>query len=160
MKLTGIIAADFVNYRLPSLFLASTTCDWKCCLESGEDISVCQNAPMATAPIIEISDEDIYAAFAGNTITKAVVIGGLEPFLQFEEIDALISYFRKMGEYCDFVIYTGYYPDEIGNSLTALARHGNIVVKFGRYIPHCDPIFDDVLGVTLASPNQYAMWIS
>ena len=160
MKLKGIVAEDFVNYRLPSLFLASTSCDWKCCLESGADISMCQNAPMATTPVIEISDEDIYAAFKGNNITKAVVIGGLEPLLQFDEVEALISYFREQGEYCDFVIYTGYYPEEINDKIAVLSSRKNIVVKFGRFIPNSTPVYDDILGVTLASPNQYAMRIS
>lgn len=30
----------------------------------------------------------------------------------------------------------------------------NIIIKFGRYIPNQTSHHDDVLGVTLASPNQ------
>ena len=37
-----------------------------------------------------------------------------------------------------------------------LATYGNVVVKFGRYIPNQKHIFDEVLGVELASDNQYA----
>jgi hypothetical protein len=33
---------------------------------------------------------------------------------------------------------------------------GNIIVKFGRYRPNQEPHFDKVLGVELASDNQYA----
>jgi hypothetical protein len=41
-----------------------------------------------------------------------------------------------------------------------LTRFDNIIVKFGRYIPDNKPHFDEVLGVNLASPNQYAKKIS
>lgn len=33
---------------------------------------------------------------------------------------------------------------------------GTIIIKFGRYVPGSVPIQDPVLGVTLASSNQYA----
>ena len=32
----------------------------------------------------------------------------------------------------------------------------NIIIKFGRYIPNQKPHYDEVLGVNLASDNQYA----
>lgn len=160
MELKGIITEDFVNYKLPSMFLATAKCDWKCCADAGVDSNMCQNAPMAMVPSIDISTDDIYLAFVRNDITKAVVIGGLEPFLQFEEVEALITLFRDMCESCDFVIYTGYYPDEISHEISVLSRHKNIIVKFGRYIPNDKPVYDDVLGVTLASSNQYARKIS
>ena len=35
-------------------------------------------------------------------------------------------------------------------------RLQNIIVKFGRYIPDTDQRYDEVLGVILASDNQYA----
>jgi hypothetical protein len=36
----------------------------------------------------------------------------------------------------------------------------NIIVKFGRFIPDDEKRFDEVLGVELASHNQYAEVIS
>ena len=56
----------------------------------------------------------------------------------------------------DIVIYTGYKKCEIENQLHQLKQFSNIIVKFGRYIPMQPPIYDEVLGVELASPNQYA----
>lgn len=37
-----------------------------------------------------------------------------------------------------------------------LSVYPNIIVKFGRYTPNQDGHYDDVLGVHLASNNQYA----
>ena len=92
-----------------------------------------------------------------NAITKAMVIGGLEPFEQFSEVCQLLNTLRNDYE-CndDVVIYTGYYPEEIECELEYLKFYGNIIVKFGRYIPNSNPRFDALLGVTLASENQYA----
>lgn len=36
----------------------------------------------------------------------------------------------------------------------------NIIVKFGRFIPNQHPHYDEVLGINLASDNQYAEKIS
>jgi hypothetical protein len=44
--------------------------------------------------------------------------------------------------------------------LIQLKQFPNIVVKFGRYVPKCEAHFDEVLGIKLASPNQYAERIS
>lgn len=156
MHLKGITVEDFCNYKKPSLFLSTAECDFKCCIEQGLDISICQNSPTASAPTIELNNESIYKLFIESNITKAVVIGGLEPFLQFSEVIDLVSYFREMGEDCTFVIYTGYYPNEILHEVCELSRLDNIVIKFGRYIPNSNPIFDEVLGINLASSNQFA----
>ena len=157
MKLRGITMEDFVNYKLPSLFLASCFCDFKCCDESGADSSMCQNSQLARSEIKDIDDETIYQAFADNPITKAVVIEGLEPMLQFGESKSLIETFRSHGEQCPFVIYTGYYPEEITEHLGMLRPLGNIIIKVGRYIPSRASRFDEILGVELASNNQYAI---
>ena len=41
-----------------------------------------------------------------------------------------------------------------------LKKYPNIVVKYGRYIPNSESHYDEVLGITLASSNQYAEKIS
>lgn len=160
MRIKGIEIEDFVNYKDPSLFIASCFCDFKCCKEQNLDLKVCQNSSLHEAETKEISNEDIYKYFASNFITRAVVIGGMEPFLQFKEIYELIHFFRNKKENCPFVIYTGYYPPEIENKLQRLKYYNNIIVKFGRYIPNRPSRFDLILGVTLASDNQYAEVIS
>ena len=58
------------------------------------------------------------------------------------------------------MIYTGYYPNEIKQEISILKKYKNIVIKFGRYVPDNDKHFDEVLGVYLASDNQFAERIS
>lgn len=160
MKIKDIVAEDFLNYKRPSMFIITAMCDWKCCIEAGLDISVCQNAPLISSPVREIPNETIYKQFHINQITKAVVIGGLEPFLQIDEVVDLISYFRANDEDCPFVIYTGYNENEVQEHLGKLTKLNNIIVKFGRFIPNQKHRFDDVLGIELVSENQYAKQIS
>lgn len=80
---------------------------------------------------------------------------------QFDEVFDLIKTLRnKYGCNDDIVIYTGYYPQEIADELAALRQFENIVVKFGRYQPGQKSHYDEVLGVELASDNQWAERIS
>ena len=72
----------------------------------------------------------------------------------------LISYFRKLKCDDDFVIYTGYYENEIKKEIQLLREFKNIIIKYGRFIPNSEPIYDAVLGVTLNSGNQHAVKIS
>lgn len=160
MRVKGIIEEDFANYKVPSMFINTCFCDFKCCTELDMDIGVCQNAPLAQSPIKEISDDVIYKHFESNPITKAVVVGGMEPMMQIDEIISLISMFRQNRDWSTFVIYTGYYPQEIENELALLRPLGNIVVKFGRFIPNKPSRHDDVLGINLSSDNQFAERIS
>ena len=160
MRVKGIIEEDFTNYEVPSMFINTCFCDFKCCTELNMGIGVCQNAPLAQSPIKEISDDVIYKHFESNPITKAVVVGGMEPMMQIDEIISLISLFRQNSDWSTFVIYTGYYPQEIENELALLRPLGNIVVKFGRFIPNKPSRHDDVLGINLSSDNQYAERIS
>lgn len=160
MKVKDIIVEDFVNYKLPSLFIATTSCDFKCCKEAHVPISVCQNSSLCDSEIKSFPNSVIYNYFITNPITKAIVVGGMEPVLQIEEIIDLIDLFRSKGDKSYFVIYTGYYPNEIKNELTKLKQYDNIIVKFGRFIPNQPSRYDEILGVTLASNNQYAEVIS
>lgn len=156
MLVRGIVAEDFLNYKLPSMFITSCFCDFKCCVESGLDIGVCQNAPLIQTNTREIEDNVIYDSFIKNEITKAVVIGGMEPFMQFDEVLALIDLFRAKGCNAEFVIYTGYNKDEIADKVCKLSKYNNIIIKYGRYIPNRPGRYDSILGITLASDNQYA----
>lgn len=160
VQIKGITMEDFVNYKFPSLFLASCFCNFKCCLESHLDISTCQNEPLAQSPVQEVSDELIYDKYISNPITKSVVIGGLEPFMQYEELLSLISLFRSRGCLDPFVIYTGYREDELQEQIQELSQFPNIIIKFGRFVPGQKRHLDPVLGVELASENQYGKQIS
>ena len=50
---------------------------------------------------------------------------------------------------------------ELSISTSSFKRYfKNIIIKFGRYIPNQQAHYDDILGVNLASNNQYAIKIS
>ena len=51
-----------------------------------------------------------------------------------------------------------YNKDEI-KCLDLLQEYGNIIIKYGRYIMGEELHYDEVLGVNLASSNQYAEWV-
>lgn len=80
--------------------------------------------------------------------------------LQFDDVLSLLKYFRENGCDADFVVYTGYYRSEIEDKVQELAKYKNVIVKFGRYVPNQEKHYDEVLGVWLASDNQYAERIS
>lgn len=156
MKVKTIVDEDFVNYRKPSMLIATAECDWKCCKEAGCDSSMCQNSPLANQPTIDIQESEIVKRYIKNPITSAIVIGGLEPLLQTAHIVKLVSLLRYYQCNDDIVIYTGYYKNEIDDFIKMISPYRNIVIKYGRYIPNSRHRVDDVLGVTLASDNQYA----
>lgn len=155
-----IVDEVFQDYKKTSMFIGTCYCNWKCALELGIGIEMCQNSVLAQKENKKVKIEDVYNRYISNPLTSAIIIGGLEPMLQFKEIKSLISMFRKNGCNDDFVIYTGYYPDEIKPYIRELKEFDNIVVKYGRYIPEQQSIYDEVLGVTLASNNQFAERIS
>lgn len=159
MKLKGIRVEDFTNYKKPSMFLAFPTCTFKCEKECG--MRVCQNGTLANAPNIEIKVQKLVDKYLSNPITSAVVCGGLEPFDDFEDLWRFILCLRVSGCNDDVVIYTGYYKNEIPEeNLRRLTLVPNIIVKWGRFIPNQRSHFDQVLGIDLASENQYAERIS
>lgn len=160
IHLKGVVMEDFVNYAKPSLFLITCKCDWKCCHEANIPITVCQNEPVVRQATKEFLISSIYKVYIDNEITKAVVIGGLEPILQFEEVLSLLDYFRKQNCNDDFVIYTGYYKEEIEKEIEQLKKYPNVILKYGRYKPNSVSRFDDILQITLVSDNQYAERIS
>ena len=159
ITLKGIIDEDFVNYKVPSMTLMFPYCDFKCDKECGQ--SVCQNSQLISEPEIQIDAMTLCQRYMNNPITHAVVIQGLEPFDSLLELHLFIATLRHMF-YCDdpIVIYTGYNKSEIIFEVSELQKYKNIIIKYGRYIPKQKPHYDEVLGVKLASDNQYAERIS
>lgn len=154
MKIKFLVEEDFVNYKKPSMFIGFPTCTWKCEKECGK--KMCQNSSLAHSPDIEITHEEIVNRYLNNPISKAIVFGGLEPMDKWEDVAILIHEFRKHTD-DDIIIYTGYYEMEIIHDIEYLRQnYDNIIVKFGRFIPDRESHFDDVLGIKLASDNQYA----
>ena len=139
---------DFVNYRLPSMFIAFPSCSFKCEKECG--VRCCQNSELAKAPSVFIDERDVCLRYLSNPITKAIVCGGLEPFDSFPSLLSLLALLRTHYECSDpVVIYTGYNKEEISDKIDELKKYSNVIVKFGRYIPGQPPHYDEVLGVTL-----------
>jgi organic radical activating enzyme len=160
MLVKSIVDEDFLNYKIPSIFIATCYCDWKCCNEQNVSTEICQNSELFSQKNVDIPINEIFNRYINNPITKAIIIGGLEPMLQFEEVFLLIKYFRENNCNDAFVIYTGYYENEISRQISILKQYTNIIVKFGRYILNSNRKFDDVLGIELASENQFAKIIS
>ena len=163
MLIKGLIDEDFTNYKKPSMYIACPWCDFKCDRESG--CAICQNSALAHEPNIEISNIELVSRYVKNPITKAIVFGGLEP-LDSVELLLVISEFRKYTN-DDIVIYTGYTEEELETiyfnasiMLEEFKQYKNIIIKFGRFVPNQEKYYDEVLGVELASPNQYARRIS
>lgn len=157
MLLKGIREEDFLQYKKPSMVILFPNCTFKCNKESG--CAVCQNSALASSLPIEVSVTEIVNKYKSNCITSSIVFAGLEPFDSFDDMIKLIGAFRML-TLDDIVIYTGYYKEEIADRLEQLKDFSNIIVKFGRFIPHDKPILDEVLGVLLASSNQHAERIS
>ena len=159
MIVKGIVDEDLSNYKKPSMLIATARCSMKCDELNG--CHVCQNSPLIFKEDINISNEELIKRYEDNRLTQAIIFGGLEPLDQFAELVSFIRAFR-MVSLDTIVIYTGYTDAEarITGQRQLLAEYPNIIVKWGRYIMNCEPHEDKLLGVMLASPNQYAERIS
>lgn len=137
------------------MFIIFPKCSFKCDKEA--NCEICQNSHLAKEPIINYSVDKIVERYKTNPITKAVVCGGLEPFDTLDDLTNLISTIRRASD-DDIVIYTGYKEEEIFPVVENLiSKYKNIIIKYGRYIPNQESKYDKVLGITLASNNQYAV---
>lgn len=174
MLVKDIKDEDFINYKKPSMLIAFPYCSFKCDKECGR--AVCQNSSLANEPNIEIGVNELIKRYLSNPITKSIVCAGLEPCDSIYSLYILISFLRSYPYNCndDVVIYTGYTKEELKNKsfklynpkyydyanttsyYEELKKLGNVVIKYGRYIPDQEPHYDEVLGVNLASDNQYA----
>ena len=153
MKIKGLISEDFVNYKKTAMTIMFPYCTFKCGTE------YCQKSPLAKTENIELDISDIVIRYLNNPITEAVVMQGLEPFDSWNDLIKFTDCLR-MSSNDDIVIYTGYNKEEIINKVCLLSNYKNIIIKYGRYIPNQEKHYDEVLGVYLASENQYAERIS
>lgn len=155
MKVKGIIDYDCTNYKFPCLTIEFPYCDFKCDKLNG--CQVCQNSALTYEPDIEVSGEQIWHMYEENPLTKAFCFQGLEPFDSYMDLIELIKFIRIDKECNDpIVIYTGYGQGEDFIVEWALKKYSNIIVKWGRFLLGHKPHYDEVLGVNLASNNQYA----
>lgn len=157
MVVKDVIFEDFINYQHPSMFIIFPKCSFKCDKENGT--RVCQNWSLVHEPDFDISIKNLINKYISNNITSAIVCGGLEPMDSFNDVLELLLELRKYSD-DDFVIYTGYNREEILDKIVILSQYKNVIIKFGRYRNGNTPHLDEVLGIHLASDNQYAERIS
>lgn len=162
MLLKALVDEDFTNYKVTSMLIACHSCSFKCDKMSGKQ--VCQNGTLANQPNIEISIDSIVDRYLSNNLSRAIVFGGLEPFDDIANVIAVIKTLRNNGNNDDVVIYTGYTEIEIikmwNKEYESLKKYPNVIIKYGRFIPDEKPHLDPILGIKLASSNQYAKKIS
>ena len=159
MLIKGVIEEDFLNYKYPSQKIEFPYFTFKCDKEYGQKI--CQNSSLVNSPNIKVNMDYLVTSYLHNPITEAIVFQGLEPFDSWNDMLSLIDKYRQWTN-DDIVIYTGYTKEELEQNghLTKLKNYDNIILKMGRYIPNQPSRYDSILGVTLASDNQYAERIS
>lgn len=154
IEVKGIIFEDFVNYKKPCMTLMMPKCNFKCDKENG--VQLCQNWGLAAAPEQTVHINGLMRNYINNPITEAIVLQGLEPFDSLIDLYTVAAALEDFQITDDFVIYTGYTREEITSQLKPLHNvPGHVIVKWGRYIPNQKPHYDPVLGVYLASDNQY-----
>lgn len=153
MKIKGLTDINFTDYKLPSLYIATPYCSFKCDKECGR--AVCQNSALATEPVFSISNTTLIQIYQANPITQAFVFGGLEP-LDSSDLLETIEELQARAHPRRTVIYTGYTEEEVLVGHSQILSLSNLVIKYGRFVPNQPAHFDPILGVNLASPNQYA----
>lgn len=157
MVVKGIIFEDFINYKKPCMTLETCYCSFKCDKEFG--IKICQNGELIHQKNIEIENDRIVSMYLNNPITEALCFQGLEPFDSYLDVYKIIELLRiKYDNHDPIVIYSGYTKKELEDMhyLTSLKKFDKIIIKYGRYIPNQEKHYDKILGVYLASSNQYA----
>ena len=159
---------DFTSYKKPSMVVGFPSCSWKC----GKGL--CQNSALAQSPNIEINVDTLVQRYLNNPITTAIIMAGLEPFDSFNDLLELVATLRVYTT-DEIIIYSGYTKEELENGWFYIENRNsntrrmayqwlktfpNIIIKFGRYQLGDTPHYDEVLGIKLASDNQYAEVIS
>lgn len=157
MLLKNVVDEDICNYKKTSMFIAFPYCTFKCEKDCG--IQCCQNSPLVKALNIEFPAESIVNRYINNSLTHAIVCGGLEPLDSFDDLITFIDLLRQKTD-DDCIIYTGYFKSEILDKIEKLQNYKNIIMKYGRYVPGQESHYDELLGIKLANKEQYAEKIS
>lgn len=157
IKLKGIKEVQN-DYKEMGLLLAFPTCSFKCENEGYCKVGTCQNSHLTKEETYEYKNNNIINFYKNNPLLKCLVMGGLEPMDSFEEVIQLISDFRKITD-DTVVIYTGYTELELKDKIDILRQFKNIIIKVGRFVAGEKSHYDAIIGVELASNNQYAIQI-
>ena len=159
IKIKGIVEEDFTQYRRPTMVILFPTCTFKCDKENKCDL--CQNAKLLQEPDILVDSKAIVDRYMKNSITEGFVFSGMEPFDSTEDVYSLLASIRAVTDDV-VVIYTGYTYSELidRGHIKKLGKYKNIILKVGRFVPNRPARYDNVLGVTLSSDNQFAIQLT
>lgn len=146
------IKDTFNDYKKSSIYICGTICNLDCKHCFNKDLRNKENVTIETKTFIK-------KYILNNNIKESIVMSGLNWFDEFDNLLEFVAVFRNYSD-IDIVIYTGNTECELYDKLKFLKQFPNIIVKFGRYMANSESIYDDILGVTLASNNQYAVKIS
>lgn len=157
MLIKGIKDECFGDFKQIGMLVIFPNCSFKCDKECG--YSICQNSSLANENPVEVPVDKLIQRYLQNPITSALICGGLEPFDSIHELYELVLAFRHVSN-DPIVIYTGYTEQEVKNMLgfSHILWQGNIYIKYGRFKPNQQPHYDEVLGINLASDNQYGKY--
>ena len=157
MLIKGIKDECLGDFKQISMLVVFPNCSFKCDKECGRP--VCQNSILANTEAVEVPIDHILQRYTSIPLSTALICGGLEPFDSIADLYELIAEFRHISS-DPIVIYTGYTEEEVSKILgfNHIVWQGNLYIKYGRYVPGQEPHYDEVLGVNLASDNQYARY--
>lgn len=137
----------FIDYKKTSMYIAFPVCSLNC--------KNCHNKELRNKNTVELDYKTIVDYILNNPIIESVVLSGMNPMDSFDDVVGLIKELRKKSN-MDVVIYSGKLKYELKKEISVLKSFSNIIVKFGEYKENDIPIYSEVLGINLASSNQYA----
>lgn len=147
---------DLVNYKDPTFTVAmGITCTFKCDRENGTQL--CQNYPLTKELVIHYSISKTIGRYKRQSFAKSLTLQGLEPLDNMTQLIWLLIKFRE--ETNDkIIIWTGYTEEECSSFIALLNELDihNVIIKFGRFRPNQESHMDELLGVKLVNPEQYA----
>ena len=159
IRVLDVNACDCVNNKdITFNIAAGVSCSFKCCPEHPE---ICQNNPLCQQRVKHVFISKLVNQYVRQKLASSITIQGLEPLDNLIELLWFLWYLRKQTSDAVFV-WTGYTEEEAEWFIKVIKdlNLDNIFIKFGRFVLNGEPRFDDVLGVVLASSNQYCKKIS
>ena len=135
------------DYKKVGVLLATPTCNNNC--------KYCQNEYLKKKKPIEYDISEIFNFVKKNKLIKSFIFGGLDCMDSFDQTYDIIKEIRKKFDY-DIVLYTGKLKTDINLEIEKLKNFKGIIIKFGKYKKNKEKKYDELLGITLASNNQYS----
>lgn len=147
-------------YKEPSFLIPiGITCSWKC-----ENCINKKHVFEYSYP--EFTINEIISQYQKNILTYTIIMAGFEPFDNYVNFMDLVEAIRVSGINDMIVVYTGYDIVDFRsnflllNIFQELTHFDNIIIKFGRYIEGLEKVWNEELGIWLASANQYTVRIT